>query len=155
MADENGSVCSCAGCLDALDPRTKADAQILRAGRLVVQVSDEGADDSDKPARDYTPDELDTLFFCLLLAQVQLLEVPGGREAIQRVRHNAESELQRRSRPAWDEAARVMRRTYGDDVDLAPGTTGFHLAKAIELGLDRDERMRDGIVKLAVVIRQR
>lgn len=85
-----------------VNPRTEADAQIARSLQIVV---DAGPEDPDKvwggvarPIRDYTLDELETLFFALGMAVVQLKKLPGGQEAYDRGVHNMRSELRRRGR---------------------------------------------------------
>jgi len=77
-----------------VNPRTEADAQIARALQVVV---DAGNPD-DTPRRDYTEEELDTLFFALGMAMVQLRKVPGGKEARDRFYDRAERELGKRGR---------------------------------------------------------
>lgn len=75
-------------------PRVEADAQIARALQIVV----DACDVNDQPARDYTQEELETLFFTLGTAMVQLAKVPGGKEAKERYYANLKAELAKRGR---------------------------------------------------------
>lgn len=75
-------------------PRVEADAQIARALQIVV----DACDVNDQPNRDYTQDELETLFFALSMAIVQLAKVPGGKEAHDRTMTKAKDELARRAK---------------------------------------------------------
>lgn len=77
------------------DPRLEADAQIARALRIVV----EACNGQEVPVRDYTPQELEDLFFALSMAMVQLAKVPGGHEAKERFYANAKTELLKRKPP--------------------------------------------------------
>lgn len=238
-----------------VDPRTEADAQVARALQVVCDA--DGDDEEDKLRRDYTPEELDTLFFALSMAIVQLKKLPGGREAHDRAYRNAKNELSRRGRhdilarldaeasgetedaelaasyrgasraldelgvpafapegepvsagqplnvearirwlvdrrlPARDrrvqrtvvvrqcdvteaerahahpagtpgmwevirwedsEAVKIVKRTFGDDVDLSEGTVGHHFVETVELELTQLQQLGEKLVALAVQI---
>jgi len=75
------------------DPRTEADAQIARALQIVCDA--DGADDG-RGRRNYTDEELDTMFFALTAALVQLKKVPGGLVAHDRYYEKCRAELRRR-----------------------------------------------------------
>ena len=198
-----------------VDPRTEADAQVARALQVVVDADEAEAErgGAARARRDYTPDELETLFFTLGMAIVQLKKLPGGQEAhdrgIRRMREelgkrgrhdllarlDAESELRGAMRaldelgvPAFapegspvsagqplgvearirwvaelarrrqapeannEEAVRIVRRTFGDDVDLSEGTTGHHLVKLVELELAQLQQLGEKLVALAVQV---
>lgn len=77
---------------DQFDPRVEADAQISRALQIVC----DACDANDQPRRDYTQEELETLFFSLGTAMVQLAKVPGGAEAKERYYTNLKNELAKR-----------------------------------------------------------
>lgn len=83
--------------MDDVDPRAEADGQIVRAFQTVVNASDDDPDHA-RAARDYTPEELDTLFFSLSMALIQLRKVPGGTAARDRFYERAEGDLLRRGR---------------------------------------------------------
>jgi hypothetical protein len=77
-----------------VDPRAEADGQIARAREVAM-----GACDADGSAtRDYTPEELDVLFFSLMRAMTMLSKLPGGREARERMYLDLKAELVRRGR---------------------------------------------------------
>lgn len=81
----------------SVDPRTEADAQIVRALLIVCDAGDaDGKIGDPNDRRDYTLDELETLFFALSMALVQLAKVPGGAEAKERFYTGANLELVRR-----------------------------------------------------------
>lgn len=77
---------------DEFDPRLEADALIARALQIVV---DANPDDLPR-GRDYTLEELDTLFFSLGMAMVQLAKLPNGQEAKAQHIENIKAELKRR-----------------------------------------------------------
>jgi len=143
------------------NPRSEADAQIARALQIVVDASRtvyEGQDDF--PSRDYTPDELETLFFALGMAMTQLAKVPGGKEARERFYHNCKDQLQKRGREdiidsltsekeRHEQAKWMVKRAFGEDVDFAPGTQGYAMVKVIELELMGQEQLRAKIATLA------
>lgn len=141
-----------------VDPRIEADAQIARALQIVV----EACDKDDHPNRDYTPDELETLFFALGTAMIQLTKIPGGKEARERYYHNAQDILLKRGRQdlidglAKDKdnmklakAIVIARHSFGDDVDFAPGTSGYAMMRVVELELNNLDELRQKITALA------
>lgn len=139
-----------------VDPRIEADAQIARALQIVCDASDE----NDFPKREYTPDELETLFFTLGMAMTQLAKLPGGKEARERFYHNCKDQLLDRGRQDMlDDLAKHkdnmkvakdhVRKAFGDDVDFAPGTSGFAMAKVVELELNNLDALRQKIAALA------
>ncbi len=149
-----------------VDPRSEADAQIARALQIVVDASAIHAD-NDAPngrprmeRRDYEPAELDTLFFALSMAVVQLKKVPGGRKAGDRGLRTLREELARRGAKvdaAFDlepEAVKIVRRAFGDGVDLGKGTTGRALVGLVTLELQNTEALREQLLALAATIRQ-
>ena len=132
-----------------VDPRTEADAQIARALQIVVDAGDEDDHGSTVIRRDYTPDELDTLFFALTMASVQLLKTPGGREAHDRANERARAELHRRNLPQrrhHHEAVEMVKRTFGRDVDLSEGTTGATLVAMVEAEMRSSEKMLEDLI---------
>lgn len=204
-----------------VDPRTEADAQISHAFNIVVEASDV-EDDPDRVGgmRAYTPDELESLFFSLGMAMVQLKKLPGGREARDRFyakalgtlkvrgrpdileKIDASAELRRvdralddlgaprvapanapvsagqplsvESRVRWlgselrraelasrdapneydEEAVEIVKRTFGGDVDLRPGTVGHHFVRTVALELKDLNALREKFIALAIEIRQ-
>lgn len=139
----------------AVDPRTEADAQVARAFRIVIDAgTDHESNDAplSKPRsepRGYTPDELDTLFFALTMAGVQLLKVPGGREAHDRANERARAELHRRNLPQrrhHHEAVEMVKRAFGRDVDLSEGTTGATLVMMVEAEMKASEKMLEELI---------
>jgi hypothetical protein len=90
---------------DDIDPRLEAEAQIARALQIVIDASDPAIDDPDS-CRDYTAEELETLFFALSMAMIQLRKVPGGKEARDRFYEKAKDTLLKRGRD--DLVARSM-----------------------------------------------
>lgn len=145
-----------------VDPRTEADAQVARAFGVVVDADEQDAErgGAARPRRDYTPDDLDALFFSLSMALVQLAKLPGGREARDRSYDAARGELIRRGKRRMAdevefsrEALDLVRRAFGDDVDLGPGTSARSLAKLVEAELAHLDTVRVDLLKLATAIR--
>ncbi len=146
---------------DEVDPRVEADAQIARALGIVIDASASAENDDEKvEQRDYTPDELETLFFALGMAMTQLAKVPGGKEARERFYHNCKDQLQKRGREdiidsltsekeRHEQAKWMVKRAFGEDVDFAPGTQGYAMVKVIELELMGQEQLRAKIAALA------
>jgi hypothetical protein len=141
---------------DEVNPRIEADAQIARALQIVV----EACDVNDQPARDYTPDELETLFFALGTAMTQLVKIPGGKEARERYYHNCKDQLQKRGRDdllasleddhaRHKQAKKLVKEAFGDNVDLSPGTSGYAMMKVFELELGNLSELRTKITALA------
>lgn len=142
---------------DEVNPRIEADAQIARALQIVVDACDK----DEKPARDYTPDELETLFFALGTAMIQLVKLPGGKEARERFYHNAEDILAKRGRTdilanlaedakRHELAKEMVKRALGDNVDLSPGTGGYAAMKLCESELHDMNELRKKIDALAL-----
>lgn len=142
--------------VDDVDPRLEADAQIARALQIVCEAC--GPDD--QPAREYTPDELETLFFALGMAMIQLAKVPGGKEARDRFYMNAKDQLAERGREDLldklktdhdrkVEAKRLVRKAFGDNIDLSIGTSGHAMMRVIELELGNLDQLRTKITALA------
>lgn len=144
---------------DQVDPRLEADAQIARALQIVVD-----ANEDDLPrGREYTPDELETLFFALGTAMVQLSKLPGGWEARERFYTNATDVLARRGRQdildslkkehnRKVEAKEIIRRAFGDGIDFSIGTSGFVMLKMVELELDQTSELRAKLTTLAATL---
>lgn len=141
---------------DDVDPRIEADAQIARALQIVIDACDK----EERPNRDYTPDELETLFFALGTAMIQLAKVPGGKEARERYYHNAQDILLKRGRQdildnlaneekRHVEAKKLVKQAFGDNVDLSPGTSGYAMMKVFELELGNLAELREKITTLA------
>ena len=146
-----------------VDPRTEAEAQIARALQIVVDAQDGDPDSEEEVARDYTPDEMETLFFALGTAMVQLAKMPGGKEARERYYDNCVDQLAKRGRQdildtikaeqdRRAEAKKMVMDTFGDSVDFGPGTAGNAFAKVIELELADREALREKLVALAAVL---
>jgi hypothetical protein len=212
------------------DPRAEADAQIARALQIVNDASEsEDIDGNVETARrDYNPAELETLFFALGCAMVQLKKLPGGKEARDRFYDNATESLRIRGRrdlldevdaqaklhrisdaldklsvprllpgddstgaaeqeldtfdrvkwladdyahyramaakPDWfrrstdgelrEEAVKVIKRTYGDNVDLGPGTTGEALVCLTMVEMRDLEDKRERLLEFATALRK-
>ncbi len=152
-----------------VDPRTEAEAQIARALQIVcdadctldcLQKDPGNGHRPDCKQREYTPDELETLFFALGTAMTQLAKMPGGKEARERFYHNAQDQLLKRGRQdILDDLAKHkdnmklakehVRKAFGDDVDFAPGTSGYAMAKVVELELNNLDELRQKITALA------
>lgn len=114
-----------------MSPRTEADAQIARALQIVCDAGDE----DETPRRDYTPKELETLFFSLSMAMIQLAKLPGGKEAKRHFYESASLELLRRGRPydnadvkAAEDVAGFLTRNGMGRVTLDRTTVSFPLA---------------------------
>ena len=141
---------------EEVDPRQEHDAQVARALRIVCQ-ADEREEEAD---RDYTQDELGELFFALTTALVQLKKVKGGKEAYDRYYAGVKAELRKRGREDFikesrfdKEAVDIVKRTFGDDVDLSKGTTGYHLTKMVEGELGKLDELRQQLIMLANTMR--
>lgn len=154
---------------DEFDPRTEADAQTARALEIVVSADcsleclrqDPGnGHHPDCKRRDYTADELETLFFALSMAMVQLVKLPGGKEARDRFYHRAVDILDQRGRTDMldelrEESARrkkakqIVKNALGDDVDFTPGTVGYAMLKLVENGLGDESKLRTELDALA------
>lgn len=146
---------------DDVDPRLEAEAQIARALQIVIDASDPAPDDPDS-CRDYTPEELETLFFALGTAMVQLKKVPGGRDARDRFYEKAKGTLIKRGRhdlvqaseqEPKEEAAKIVRRAFGDSIDLSPGTAGHAMVRMVELELEDLDELRRKVMTLATSMR--
>lgn len=144
------------------NPRAEADGHLARAFQIVCDASDEDADSVTCTTRDYTPDELDKLFFSLTMASVQLAKVPGGAEAKDRCRARLKAELARRGEHRLSaeaeldrDAVELVKRAFGDDVDFGKGTSGYHLAKVVEAEQGVMRELRVKLVALASVARSR
>jgi len=135
-----------------VDPRTEADAQVARALQVVVDAGDE------HDRRDYTPDELDTLFFALGMALVQLRKMPGGKEARDRFYERAEGVLTKRGRrdilEKLDAEAKIDRIGAALDALGVPRMTGYGEpvsagqpldaeARVLRLGSERDQLLAE------------
>lgn len=154
---------------DEVNPRIEADAQIARALQIVcdadctLECLEKDPGNGHRPdcqRRDYTPDELETLFFALGTAMTQLAKLPGGKEARERFYHNCMDQLLKRGRQdiiddlakhkdSMEEAKTHVRKAFGDNVDFAPGTSGYAMAKVIELELNNLAELREKITALA------
>lgn len=144
---------------DEVDPRLEADAQIARALQIVV---DANPDDLPR-GREYTADELETLFFALGTAMVQLAKLPGGKEARERFYANATDALAQRGRQdiidalkneqdRRDQAKDIIKRTFGNNIDFSPGTSGYSLLRIVENELDQLAGLRTKMLKLAATL---
>lgn len=142
---------------DTFDPRIEAEAQIARALQIVVDGYDGGDEET---RRDYTPDEMETLFFALGTAMVQLAKIPGGKEARERYYANCVDQLAKRGRQdilddlevereRRAEAKRLVVQAFGDDVDFSPGTSGAGLLKFFELELGNQAELKKKLEALA------
>lgn len=148
-----------------VDPRTEADAQVAHAFEIVVRRGPEDPSACTDPdlahgPSDYTPGDLDKLFFSLSMALIQLAKLPGGREARDRSYAATRGELVRRGKHRMAdeaefsrEALDLVRRAFGDDVDLGPGTSARRLAKLVEAELAHLDAVRGDLLKLATAIR--
>lgn len=145
---------------DVVDPRTEAEAQIARALQIVVDAAPAREDEAQ---RDYTPDELETLFFVLGMAMVQLAKVPGGKEARVRFYARATDLLAARNRhdlldtleadrAKHADARSRIREAFGDDVSFEPGTAGFAMQRIFEVVEEDREQLREKLSKLAQVL---
>lgn len=139
-----------------VDPRTEADAHISRALQIVVDAS--GSDDHVNPCvrRDYTPDELEDLFFALGTAMIKLRKLPGGKEARDRFYARVALTVRER-RPDAElnaEAIQIVKRAFGDNVDLNEGTMGRKLVEVVTLELKDVEALQGKFLALAATIRQ-
>jgi hypothetical protein len=92
------------------DPRSEADAHIASALQIVIDAGDGDDDAETETRRDYTSDELDTLFFALEWALIQLKKLPGGaeahdwfrREQVKRAKRVVPSTTDQRLQAAWE-----------------------------------------------------
>jgi hypothetical protein len=143
-----------------LNPRTEADAQICRALQVVVD-ADETTPEPGETARlrrDYTLEELETLFFSLGMATVQLAKLPGGKEARDNFYRRAETVLlQRGRRDITDtllnkEAVAIVKQAFGDDVDLRTETIGRQLTKLVEMELGDLASLREKLFALSSIL---
>lgn len=143
------------------DPRTEVDAHIAGALQIVIDADDGAGDAETETRRDYTSGELDTLFFALGCALVQLRKLPGGAEAhdrfYNRLRHEQVKHV-KRAAPSKaeleDEAVKIVQRTFGASVDLSAGTMGAALVSMVVTDLENQGELRDKLIALAATIRQ-
>lgn len=134
-----------------IDPRTEADARIAQALQTVVDADSD--EELRKARRDYTQFELEELFYCLAQAARLLRKLPDGEKAYDAALQTLESELARRGR-AVDlgaarfrrEAVKLVRRTYGRNVDLSVGTTGAALVDMVEAEMATNAKMLEDLV---------
>lgn len=145
---------------DDVDPRLEAEAQIARALQIVIDADDRPEGNPELSCRDYTADELETLFFALGTAMVQLAKLPGGAEARHRFYERAEDVLVQRGRQdilddlkvehrRRAEARRSVRQAFGESIDLSPGTSGSAIVRFVELEMADREALRVKIEALA------
>ena len=152
-----------------VDPRSEAEAQIARALQIVCDanctlgclIEDPGnGHRPDCGSRDYTPDELETLFFTLGMAMVQLAKVPGGKEARDRFYTNAKDQLMVRGRQDLltdlkdeqdrkSKAKNIVKKALGDDIDFSIGTSGHAMMRMVELEMEKLDQLRVKITALA------
>jgi hypothetical protein len=145
--------------VNEVDPRAEAEAQIARALQIVVDATDEETG----PFRDYTPDELETLFFALGTAMISLAKIPGGKDARERYYANCVDQLIKRGRQDMldslevekerrAEAKRLVKKAFGDHVDFSPGTSGAAMAKVFELELGNQDELRKKLEAVAATL---
>lgn len=77
-----------------VDPRGEFDAYVFEAFEIMVSAEENG---NGCPRQDYTPEEIERLFFLLMMAVSKLKRVPGGEFAAEVVRDKVRRELERRS----------------------------------------------------------
>lgn len=149
--------------VDEVDPRTEAEAQIARALQIVIDASEPIYGQNKEETRDYTADELETLFFALGTAMVQLAKLSGGKEARERFYTNATDVLLKRGRKdilddlkkehdRKVEAKAIIKRTFGDNVDFSIGTSGHAMLRMVELDLDQTAELREKLTALAATL---
>ena len=131
---------------DGRDHRREAEDLVSNALQVMI----------DADGREYTRDELDKVVGSMTMALVQIKRIPGGVEAYERTYEKAREELRRRGRedmirevePHREAAIDLVKKTFGDDVDLRPGTAGHAFVRVIEAERADHDKLRSALSRL-------